>query len=134
MEIRFFPLDIEYKIVDDKPLIHMFGRTNEGAQVCVLDNILPYLWIIPRDDILMLENAVKNLRIDNLEIVKTEPHRKIFVGKEINCLKVYVKIPAQIPILRKYLEENSINYAEADILFTKRYLIDKEIVPFQEYV
>jgi len=34
-KIRFFPMDIMYKVIDGKPVIHLFGKTADNKQVCV---------------------------------------------------------------------------------------------------
>jgi len=48
-KIQFFPLDVTYKIIDETPVIHLFGTTIDGKQICVLDSSFqPYLWVIPK--------------------------------------------------------------------------------------
>jgi DNA polymerase elongation subunit (family B) len=37
-KIRFYPVDITYKVKDGKPVIYIFGRTDKGEQVCVEDS------------------------------------------------------------------------------------------------
>jgi len=34
-KIQFFPLDITYKVVNEKAVIYLYGRTVDGKQICV---------------------------------------------------------------------------------------------------
>jgi len=48
-KIRFFPLDVMYKVIDEKPVIHLFGKTSDNKQICVLyDSFEPYFYVIPK--------------------------------------------------------------------------------------
>ncbi|MBW3013201.1 DNA-directed DNA polymerase [Candidatus Woesearchaeota archaeon] len=135
--IRFFPLDIDYKIVGNKPVIRLFGKTSEGEQICVMDNsFAPYFYVLPDE-----KNSLEELKIyfetfahDEIKIIKAELIKKQFWGKEVTAIKITLENPGQVPKLRPILREQSITYLEGDILFVRRYLIDKEIVPTQEYV
>ena len=35
--VVFFPLDITYRIENNKAIIHLFVRTNDNKQICVID-------------------------------------------------------------------------------------------------
>ncbi len=134
MKLRFYPFDIEYKTISDKPVIHLYGKTAEGKKICITDNSFePYLWAIPKTNITDLERELKTIKIEGAEIVRTEIHKKNNNGKEQACIKIFTKLPSHVPIIKNYLEAKRIQYAEADILFSRRYLIDREIIPFQEY-
>ena len=122
-KIRFFPLDVMYKVIDEKPVIHLYGRTTDNKQICVLyDSFEPYFYVIPKkgDDII---NEIANLKIVKnsqiYSVTKTETIKKRYIGKEVNAIKVYVKLPRDVPIIREELKNNksieSIN--ENDILF-----------------
>ena len=62
LKIQFFPLDVTYKIIDEKAVIHLFGITSKGEQICVLDsNFKPYFWVIPKKE-RDIENKLKKGR------------------------------------------------------------------------
>lgn len=130
-KIQFFPMDVTYKIIDDSPVMHLFGITTDNKQICVLDsNFQPYFWVIPKkgSDI---EKKLKKAKKDESEVIKIELHKKKFLGKEVKAIKVFTKQPKDVPILRNEIKDwkeiESIN--EYDIKFTTRYLIDKNITP-----
>ncbi|GAG06897.1 unnamed protein product, partial [marine sediment metagenome] len=59
-KIQFFPLDVTYKLIDDKPVIHLFGRTTDNKQVLILDDSFePYFYVIPKKGIDLREKLEK---------------------------------------------------------------------------
>ena len=138
-KIRFYPLDVMYKVIDGKAVIHLFGRTADNKQICILyDKFEPYFYVIPKKDANISEqlNALKITR-DNqsYKITKTEHVKKKYLGKDVNAIKVFTKLPSDVPIIREELKKfediESIN--ENDILFVKRYMIDNNIIPLTLY-
>ena len=138
-KIRFFPLDAAYKIIDGKAVIHLFGRTEDGRQICILDeNFQPYFYAIPKQNANAKEKIEKlAVERDNetYSVTKAEIVEKTYLGKEIEAIKVFTKLPRDVPVIRDIIREweliESIN--EYDILFTRRYLIDKNITPMTLY-
>lgn len=135
MEFQFFPLDIEYKVVNGIPVIYLFGRTIDSQQVCVIDDSFkPYFWVIPKLNA-DLKSKIRRLFVEKdnakLEVTNVEEVRKKFNEKDVIALKVTVNLPKAVPeiraILRDWDDIDSVN--EYDILFTRRYLIDKGITP-----
>ena len=138
-KIRFFPLDVTYKVIDGKAVIHLFGRTIDGKQICILDySFQPYFYVIPKHGFNVREKIEKlSIEQDNesYSVAKTEAVKKIYLGKEIDAIKVFTKLPRDVPVIRDIIKGweviESIN--EYDILFTRRYLIDKNITPMVQY-
>ncbi|MGM5487502.1 MAG: DNA polymerase II [Nanobdellota archaeon] len=98
-----------YRITDETPIIHLYGRFLDGKGFLAKVPFRPYLYI-PADA------KVKTKEKTNL---------KDFSGKPV--AKVYAKIPSEIPELRKGFEEAGITTYEADIRFVQRYYIDHDI-------
>jgi DNA polymerase, archaea type len=137
-KITFFPLDINYKIENNKAVVYLFGRTADNKQVCVIDeNFEPYFYVIPKKgkDVEEKLNKIKVERNKEIsEVVRTEKAKKRFLGKEVDAIRVYVKLPRDVPVIRDIIKDweilESVN--EYDIRFKKRYLIDKNITPLVE--
>ena len=134
-KIQFFPIDVTYKLINNKAVIYIFGRTIDGKQICVTDDsFLPYLYVIPRKGF-ELREKIEKLRAgegeDASEVVKTETVNKKYLGKEVEAIKVFTRLPRDVPVIRDIIKNwemvESIN--EYDILFIRRYLIDKNIIP-----
>ncbi|MBW2980563.1 DNA-directed DNA polymerase [Candidatus Woesearchaeota archaeon] len=134
-KIQFFPIDVTYKVINGKAVIYIFGKTIDGKQLCVTDeSFLPYFYVIPRKGF-ELREKIEKLKVGEgeeiSEVVKTEIVNKKYLGKEVEAIKVFTKLPKDVPIIRDVIKNwemiESIN--EYDILFIRRYLIDKNIVP-----
>ena len=137
-KIQFFPLDATYKIADGKAIINLYGKTQDGKQICILDgNFSPYFYAIPKSDakISDVREKLEGTRIEKDNetyfVVKTETSVKRFIGREVNAIKIYVNLPVSVPIIAETVKGlefiESIN--EYDIPFVRRYLIDKNITP-----
>ncbi|MBD3354904.1 DNA polymerase [Candidatus Woesearchaeota archaeon] len=137
-KIRFYPLDIMYKVKNSKPLIYLFGKTAEDKQVCVVDDSFrPYFYVLLKDEDMTDSfcSKVKKIKLEHKNreaaVTDTEITEKKYLGKKRKAVKVYVKIPADVPVIREVIKEwdmiDSIN--EYDVNYTRRYLIDKGITP-----
>lgn len=136
--LQFYPIDLTYKVVGDKPVIYIYGRTKENKQICVIDDdFMPYFYVIPKKTAILadLKDAIGNIKVekdkDSFNVVKTGTTRRTLKGQELQAIKVTVNIPKAVPALRDTIRDmdDVDDILEYDILFTKRYLIDKKIRP-----
>ncbi len=132
MRLSFYPIDVCYRVVKDVPVIHLFGRTSDGAQICIIDESFePYFWILNAD-----KEAVKLLSANRegseVKVKRVESQKKKFDGKEAIALKVFASLPSDIPVLRESAQSLG-KVLEADILFPRRYMIDLGISPLSVY-
>ena len=115
MELQI--LDVDYVIVDEKPVIRIFGKTEKGEVVCgFYDGFSPYFYI---DD----KKAIDLLKRDSNIVEVKESDRK-FIGLDKIAYKVITKNPAKTPEIREGLRAAGFNAFEADILFKYRFLND----------
>jgi len=134
-KIRFYLLDITYKVKEGKPVIYMFGRTADGKQVCVIDDSFrPYFYIIPRkgEDIReKVEKVYAEKKDERYEVTGVELAKKKFLENEVNALKVFVSLPKGVPQIRDVVKDwDAVKSChEYDILYVRRYMIDKGITP-----
>ncbi len=128
MLIKFFPIDVTYKVVRGMPVIHLYGRTSDGRRVCVADSSFePYFWVVngQRDDV---ERISVQQPGGEVRVKRVEQHQKKYLGSSVNALKVFAGLPSDVPLLRRAASMYGAAL-EADIPFARRYLIDKGIVP-----
>ena len=134
--VRFYLLDITYKVKGGKPVIWMFGRTSDGNQVCVIDDSFkPYFYVIPKKEEDLKEKISKVYAEKSgkkYEVTGIEEVRKNFLENEVKALKVYVNTPKGVPQIRDVVKDwDSVKSCnEYDIKYVRRYLIDKGITPF----
>ncbi len=134
-KIRFFPLDITYKIAENKAAIHLFGRTAEGKQICAIDeNFEPYFYVIPKKG-KNVQEKLEKIKIERegqaSAVTRTEITSKRYFGEEVEAIKVYTQLPKDVPVIKEIVKDWEIirSTNEYDVQFTKRYLIDKGISP-----
>jgi len=50
-KIQFYPMDITYKIVNEKPHIYLFGKTIDKKQITIIDeNFQPYFYVLLKNE------------------------------------------------------------------------------------
>ncbi len=134
-KVTFYPLDVTYKIEKNKAVVYLFGRTTDNKQICVVDeNFEPYFYVIPKKGN-GVEEKLKKIKVDKdneiAEVARIEKVQKRFLGRDVDALKVIVKLPRDVPVIREVIKDweilESVN--EYDIRYKKRYLIDKGITP-----
>ena len=134
-KIQFFPLDANYKVVEDKAVINLYGKTIDGRQICILDsNFEPYFYVIPKDNINLAEKLEKiKLEEQNASVTKTEAVIKKFLGKEVLALRVYTNLPVSVPAVRDVIKDwESILKKIVALLPMKKRTIDKLITQFSD--
>ncbi|MBC7115044.1 MAG: polymerase, archaea type [Archaeoglobi archaeon] len=106
-EVKISIKNVEYSIVDDEPVIHIFGR-DENRRLRRIDvfGFEPYFYV-PE------EEEIEDFRIKRIE----EGYTGID-GKRLK--KIVVRRPSDVRELRGKFSRSY----EADILFTQRFLID----------
>ncbi len=132
--LKAYLIDITYKVERGKPAILLFCRTPEGKRICLRDkNFEPYF-------IAQCEPEAVH-KLESLSITEEGVlHRVTLVVQEQRNIreqpslvyKVFCTIPKSVAKLRdlaRTLPEVSAVY-EDDILFTRRYLLDKHLTPF----
>jgi len=106
-----------YRILDDKPIVILFGRLENGKPFQARVPFVPYFFIKKKN----LKKAQQIMKTDHEETgLKTfheEPVVKIIVG-----------IPSDVPRIRKAYEEENIGTYEADIRFVQRFYMDNDIL------
>ncbi|MBS1266963.1 MAG: DNA polymerase [Candidatus Woesearchaeota archaeon] len=133
VKIQIYPTDISYKLVKDRPVVLLYGKTTDGKRICVQDkNFEPYLMVVVKDP----ESAQKNIKNSNImdderkiPITKIEIVKRKYLNQDLRLLKVHTKNPKDISKIKSELREEY-SVFEYDLKFTRRYLVDREIVPF----
>jgi DNA polymerase, archaea type len=134
-KIEFFVLDLKYKIVNNKVEVSLFSRTMDGKSIVVIDDSFePYFYVVSKKGV-VLNDKLEKLKVEKegevSEVVKTENVKRNFLGKEVDAVKVFTKLPRDIPVIMNLIKEWEIieNINEYDIPFIRRYLVDKGIIP-----
>ncbi len=117
--MQFQLLDADY-VVNGRPMIRMFGRTEKGNAICAIyDKFLPYFYVQP--------NEKTTDKLEELGIAFEETERFIPVGyrkKPTRLLKITLTNPQDVPKIREQLEPHCVAIFESDILFKYRFMVD----------
>lgn len=107
-----------YRIVEEKPQIHLFGRLDNGESfLAKVHGFRPYFYIPKKD----LKKALKVKEFEHEEVDLVD-----FSGTEV--IKVILNEPSEVPELRKAFQEEGIASYEADIRFVQRFFMDNDIL------
>ena len=133
--VQFYPVDATYKVVNGKAQVYLFGRTVAGDQVCVIDqNIEPYFYVIPKpgeDPTAELLKLRRTQLGETYSIVRVQPVQKKLLEQPVNALQAFTNIPKAVAALKDDVRAlpGVQSTHECDILFVRRYLIDKGLTP-----
>ena len=90
MELEFQLIDCDYIIVDNLPIIRLFGKTRENKTVCAFhEGFLPYFYVSPKNKeqtIAFLKKNFNNLLVNIEEEEKFLPIG--FQNKKTKLLKI----------------------------------------------
>ncbi len=115
MELQI--LDVDYVLVDEKPIIRIFGKNPEGVTVCgFYEGFSPYFYSNS-------EKVGKVLETDS-GVVSIQKTAMRFVDKDEQAYKIITKNPAKTPEIRTKVMSAGIGAYEADILFRYRFMND----------
>jgi DNA polymerase elongation subunit (family B) len=136
VSFKFYPVDVNYKVNNDRAVIYIYGKTSDGKQVCLTDNSFsPYFWVLPKKNIEDLKEKILKLKTDEFSVVDVKVVKKSYLGKEYDFLKVFTDLPKSVPKVREEIKDWDLVHDcfEYDILFARRYLIDRKIIPLNCY-
>ena len=112
-----FVLQARYRILQNSPIIQVFGKLENGRVFLVEDDREQPFFYIDEDD----AEVIKSNRNIRIEPVKST---NLSGGK---VLRVLAKTPREIPYIRDRLISDNLNVYEADIPFASRYLMTRGI-------
>ncbi|HLD77937.1 MAG TPA: 3'-5' exonuclease, partial [archaeon] len=142
-KVRFCLLDCEHAVEEGKPVVRLWGRTDTGKTVCVLDaGFRPSLYVEPKknagDLAAELRAAAVAEELPDGRVVERKPERaevvrRTFLGTEKQVVQVTLTVPADVPKFRELVKSwgSVAECYEYAVPFAKRYLIDRGLVPLE---
>jgi DNA polymerase I len=121
-------LDVDYETRDGKAVVRLFFKGEEKNFIAVDSSFSPYFYVAPTTE--NLGGLMEEIRrVEKVREVLIEEKRRF--GAEMRVLRVILHHPQDVPTVReviKALPGVEMTY-EYDILFVRRYLIDKGLTP-----
>ncbi|RLI09823.1 DNA polymerase II, partial [Candidatus Bathyarchaeota archaeon] len=130
-ECRFWLLDINYEVVGHEPEVWLWGITDDGKRVLLLDRgYWPYFYAVLKEDAEPKAVAERIKTISPL-IVSAEPVDRRYFGRPVKAVKVVCKDPEELEKIAKKVAklEGVKECLEDDIRYSMSYLIDKGLRP-----
>lgn len=131
VKIRFFPVDIDYKVIEKTSLIYLYGKTDKGERICVVQKFEPYFYAEIKGDAAVFRKQIEKLEIEErgIKALRTEEVERIHLQRKLKLLKIYVNVPEGKNRIRKMLDEDGIRCYEHDLSSVFQYLRDTQITP-----
>ncbi|MEM3237143.1 MAG: DNA-directed DNA polymerase [Candidatus Micrarchaeaceae archaeon] len=137
VEFKGIIIDIDYVIDDGTAVIRFLLKGKDGALHVFFDrNFLPYFYLVPSEIGVTAKDVLALSANDNgveVKPVRVEERKMLLMGKEVRAFAIYAKQPKYIPKLKEAAEILGECF-EYDIVFWKRYIIDKGIIPLNENI
>lgn len=123
-------LDVDYTLVNELPVIRIFGRTDDGKTLCAFyegspgQRYLPYFYVVTDGDI---DEALKG---EGHVVRKEQVKRYLANGyrKEMQDVwRVVLNNPAKVPDIRDRLMAKGLTIYEADIPYKYRFMADHNL-------
>ncbi len=115
MELQI--LDVDYVMVNEKPIIRIFGKTAGGKSVCgFYEGFLPYFYVKGGVDV-----SGMNGEAQKIEKVMRKDTKD---NKEAVFQRIVTSAPAKTPEYREMFQRKGNDVFEADILFKYRFMND----------
>ncbi|MFH1682963.1 MAG: DNA polymerase domain-containing protein, partial [Candidatus Woesearchaeota archaeon] len=127
--IKFFLLDVNYKIVDGTSLIYLYGKTAAGERICVVEKFEPYLYVEASEDSALLKKQIEGLQIEGIKVTGTEEVERNHLNRKLKLIKICTNVPEGKNKIRKLLEDEGFRCFEYDLSAVFQYLRDKDMTP-----
>jgi DNA polymerase I len=132
MKLTFWLLDINYETKNDKPEIWLWGISDLGQRIVIIDrNLEAYFYAVLEDaaDSTTVIEEIQRSHITSL--AKLEIVERRFFGRQVRAVKVHCKNPDALSGAAKALRklEGIKDCFEDDIRYSMRYLIDNGVIP-----
>ncbi len=111
-----------YRVEESTPYIYLYGRLRDGRSFCTKNRTEPFFYIRKKD----LSNTIKIDSGLNNHILRHEPVSLLNFERE-PVEKIITRVPKDVAELRKILETQGIECYEADVRFTSRFMMEKDI-------
>ncbi|MEK6840491.1 MAG: DNA-directed DNA polymerase [Nanoarchaeota archaeon] len=143
MKTSFIPVDYDYFDFEGRNYIRIVGRDSHGKRLCIIDSCPVYFWAVLKPGlnqkkIQSLIEKIKKIELDikgrKTRVESVELHRKNFLGKEVNALKIFATNYKDLHDIADRLGLKEItNRRGYDLGFITHYIIEKGISPLQWY-
>ncbi|MDE1825436.1 MAG: ribonuclease H-like domain-containing protein [Candidatus Micrarchaeota archaeon] len=132
MELRGTIIDADFSGKEAGGSIRITLKSQDKSYQLFDPNFRPYFYIVPSSPKIgkeaLLTVTIAGEEGEEIKAREVLEERRLVWGKDLRVFKIYLDNPRSVPKLSRALEEFGTCY-ENDIVFWKRYLIDKNVPP-----
>jgi DNA polymerase, archaea type len=132
LELEGIILDVSYAVEGSVGAIRLALKTKSGVYTLTDPSFHPYFYMVPNSQKIDKESleAVTIFSKDNEEVsVRSVEEKNLLIGtEEKKVFQIFLDNPRDVPKMSETFREFGACY-ESDIVFWKRYLIDKDLAP-----
>ena len=143
MKTEFIPIDYGSFDFEGKNYVKIMGRNEKGKQICLIDSCPVYLWAILKPNLTkkklqQLISKIEKIKLyakgRKTKVEKVELHKKKFMGKQVQALKVFATNYKDLHEIASNLGMPEIeNRRGYDLGFITHYIIEKKLNPLCWY-
>lgn len=143
MDFQFIPIDYDYFDFEGRNYVRIIGRNEKGKRVCLIDTCPIYLWAIleenlEKKDVEKIKVKVEKIELEskgrNTKVEKVELHKKKFLGKDVEALKIFATNYKDLHEIADNLNIKGIKKRRGyDLSFVTHYIIERKIKPLNWY-
>ena len=139
MRVRFQLFDVDYILKDKKPILRLFGKTEDGKSITIFyEGFFPYFFVLPREGRMEELKRYLEKNFSNNLVKLEECERFLSIGfneRPVKLLKITLNNPAITPSIRDSLKKKRFvkEVFEADIPFKYRFMADHDIAGMRWY-
>ncbi|MBI5148446.1 hypothetical protein HZA33_02085 [Candidatus Pacearchaeota archaeon] len=142
-QIEFIPVDYDSFDYQGREYVKIFGRTAEGKRACVIDTCDAFFWAVLKEGanekkIDEIRKKIEKIEVDNAgrntKVLKTELHKKQFLGKDVEAIKIYITNYKDGHAVADHIDFPEIEKRRGyDINFITHYIIERKVKPLNWY-
>ncbi len=143
MKTQFIPIDYDYFDFKGKNYAKIIGRNEKNKKICIIDTCEIYFWAIlnpktKEKKIKEIQKKIEKIKISSKtrtsKVLKTEIHKKNFLGKPCKAIKVFITNYKDAHDIADKIDFKEIyKRREYDLNFTTKYILEKKIKPLNWY-
>lgn len=134
-KINALLLDIDYETREGRAVLKLYCRSESGVFLAADESFLPYFYAVTTtEDLSELIQRINQIEAgeEKTKVRDVAVEEKMLLAHKIKVLRIVLNHPQEVPRVREAVRSLAgvEMILEHDILFVRRYLIDKGLAPF----
>ncbi len=136
MKSNFFLIDLNYRVVDGKVYLELYGRIKSQKVVLLYNKFLPYFYVEFDPNFKVKSDELLGLSTNEYYVVNLKRETKKVLNSEKELYKIFVNSPKGVRVLKDLIKQKFsafVHSYEANVPYIKRFLYDNDFSTFSYY-